>query len=634
MKLSINLLKQYLTLDISIEELAQKLTFSGFEVESIEPLVTATSLVVGYVKECDSHPNSDHLNLTLVDIGTETVQIVCGAPNVKQGQKVIVAKVGSNLPNVTIKATKIRGVESYGMICSLLELGIDEKNLKEEQIKGIEVLEDSAIVGSDPLAFLGLDDVILDVSVMPNRNDCNGFFSLAKEIAAILNTSIKLPVISDIEGTDTQLSINSTTCNCDLFYGRIIRDITIKESPLWLKNILNSYNIKTVNNVVDISNLIMLETGQPLHFYDLQAISSAELSCSDDYQGVYQTLDGNSYDLEKGDLVIKSNNKVVGIAGIMGGDDSKITNNTSDIIIESANFNLASIRKTSRRLNLITEAAVRFSKGITHYDTKIAIIRATNLLIELADAKIVEKIVKVGNEIARDNIIELSLQHCNKLLSSDFTVAEVSDVFKRLNFDFSVNNETFLVKEPNFRSDIKIPVDLIEEVVRILGFDRIKSKLPTISISEVKNSDEINKRTLIKNILRGYNISEIINYSLVSQELINRACLPIGEAIELANPISTERKFYRNSLLPSMYQTIAYNHARFQDQLSFFEIAKVYTKPSTSKEHLCIAISHRTLSRWANLKLAGDFYLFKGIIEGLFEEFGFDLQRIYFKDNI
>ncbi|MGB4985414.1 MAG: phenylalanine--tRNA ligase subunit beta, partial [Erysipelotrichaceae bacterium] len=349
----------------TVDEVADKLTNSGFEVEHVEKLCTATNLVVGEVLECIDHPNSDHLHITKVNVGKEILQIVCGAPNVKANIKVIVALEGAQLPQMTIKKGVVRDIESNGMICSLLELGISEKQLRQDQIEGIEILSDDAPIGMDALAYLGLDDAILDVSLTPNRADCLSMFNMAIETAACLNTTVKLPKINGIKGTTTQVKVGSTTDKCLMFVGQKINNIKLGESPKWIKDILIANDIKCINNVVDISNLVMLETGQPLHFYDADKLEKLELICSDNYNGTYKALDGIDYSLNEKDLVIMSNNKVVGIAGIMGGDDSKITQYTKNILVESANFALENIRLTSRRLNLMTDAASRFSKGIS-----------------------------------------------------------------------------------------------------------------------------------------------------------------------------------------------------------------------------------------------------------------------------
>ncbi len=634
MKLSINWLRDFIDLDLKVEDLADKLTNAGFEVESIDPMCEASNLVVGEVLSCENHPDSDHLHVCMVNVGTSNLQIVCGAPNVAKGQKVIVALVGAKLPGIDIKKSTIRGVESNGMICSLLELGLDKKQLKEEQINGIEVLSDLAIPGSDPLKLLGLDDTILDISITPNRADCNAVFDLVREIGAIIDKPVKLPEIKAIKGEKTLLNIDSTTKNCPLFFGRIVRGVKLKESPLWMKNILAAYGIKSINNVVDISNLVMLETGQPLHFYDLDKLPKAELVCSDDYSGEYTALDGNKYELIQGDLVIKSGGSVVGIAGIMGGEDSKISDETVNILVESANFALANIRLTSRRLNLMTEAATHFSKGISKHNTFLAIERASTLLEEYCDVSSIEEVVTYGDALEKEKIIELTLTKCNELLNSNLSLKEVSDIFRRLSFNYKVNGETFSVEVPSYRLDLELSEDLIEEVIRLAGYDKIIGKLPTMYTTIGSLAKHERSRYQVKEVLNGFGISEVITYSLIGKRLLDDSCWPIGEAIELSNPLSEERRYYRSSLLPSLLEVISYNQARFQDNYAFFEVGKVYGNNEQVQERLSIGLSKQiNLSKWKKLSIGVDFYLMKGRIETLLESFGFDARRIYYKEN-
>lgn len=623
-----------MNIEEDVQSLANKLTNAGFEVESIDPLCTAKGLVVGEILECHAHPDSDHLHVCLVNIGEQKLTIVCGAPNVAKDQKVIVAPIGTILPKLMIKKSIIRGVESVGMICSLLELGVDKRQLSNEQLIGIEVLENNAVVGDDPLISLGLDDVILDVSVTPNRADCNSMFNFVREIGAILNLKVILPTISDDLGEKTDLVINSTTTKCPLFLGKIIRGVSIADSPSWLKVILSAYGIKSINNIVDISNLVMLETGQPLHFYDLDKLPASELTCANDYEGEYLALDGIKYPLLKGDLVIKSGGQVVGIAGIMGGDNTKITETTKNILIESANFDLASIRLTSRRLNIQSEAASRFSKGISKYNTTIAITRAVNLLSDLANVRVCEKQVVFGDTRQSPNLVTLTVDKCNVILNSDFTKSEIASVFDRLGFRYTENHGDFEITIPLYRLDIELPEDLIEEIVRILGFQRVISKLPTMYTTIGSYAENQRNRKMIKVILNGLGLTEVINYSLVSQLLINDGCLPLGNPIELSNPLSEQRKYYRNSLLPSMLETISYNQAHFQNNYAFFEVGNVYGNLGEKQERLSLGISNQiNLSRWQKLAMAGDFYVMKGRIEAVLVEFGFDQKRINYQLN-
>lgn len=351
-------LSQYIDLDdITMEELAQKVTSAGLEVEGIERLAQGTNLVIGEVVTCHAHPESDHLQVCEVDIKDEVLQIVCGAPNCRAGLKVIVAKVGAKLPAIEIKKGMIRGIESNGMLCSLLELGVEAKQLSDEQKAGIEELASDAEVGNTKvLEYLGLDDEILDIGLTPNRNDCLSAFAMAKEVGAILDRKVTLPLYQDAAkvGSTSNLVVRRETSKCSLYSGKIIRSIQVKESPLWMKQLLQASGVKSINNVVDISNLVMLETGQPLHFFDVDKLTKEEIVVKDGMNLEYVALDGNTYHVKEDDIMITVDNKPVAIGGVMGGEDTKVDASTTAILIEVASFDHVAVRNTARRLNLNT----------------------------------------------------------------------------------------------------------------------------------------------------------------------------------------------------------------------------------------------------------------------------------------
>lgn len=462
--------------DLSIEEMAKRITDAGFEVEGIEHLSQGTNLVIGHVETCTEHPDSDHLHCTTVNVGNEVVNIVCGAPNVAAGQNVIVALPGAVLPGGEIKNGVIRGVESNGMICSLLELGVDPASLDDDQKSGIEVLPADAPVGNtDPLGYLGLDDEVLDIGLTPNRNDCLAAFNMAKEAGAILNREVKLPKYegaSDV-GTPSNLHVESTTSKCPLFYGKVINHLTIKESPKWMKELLAASGVKSINNIVDISNIVMLETGQPMHFYDAKSLPSQSIVVADGFDEEYTALDGVTYKLQPEDIVITNQGKPIGIAGVMGGDDSKILDTTDSIIIECAIFDHVAIRNTARRLNLSTEASVRYQKGIEPLASKKALDRAVQLLIEYADATGIEETVQYGQVPYEPKSISCTLEAINNRLGTDFNLDEVVDVFTRLDFEPEVTHDLITCHIPSSRTDMEGMADLSEEVIRMLGYDRL-----------------------------------------------------------------------------------------------------------------------------------------------------------------
>ncbi len=636
MRLSYKWMQEYVDLTgITPHQLADKLTAAGLEVEGIEPLAQGTNLVIGKVLSCENHPDSDHLHVCQVDIGTETTQIVCGAPNVAAGQTVIVAQVGAVLPQITIKAGVIRGVSSNGMICSLLELGVDEKQLSDAQKEGIEVLPDHAVAGdANPLAYLGLDDVILDIGLTPNRKDCLSMFALANEIGAILNRPSVLPKMKFAgDVLPSALKVGSETEQCKLFLGKVIGEVTVKPSPSWLKERLHAAGIKAINNVVDISNYVMLETGQPLHFYDAAKIHNQEITVKAGIETNYRALDGEEYAILPEDIMITTGGVCSGIAGIMGGDDSKIDESTTSIIIEAAHFHSVSVRNTARRLGINSEAATRFQKGIEPLAAYTAMERATILLEELADAKQLEETVVCNEMPYTPTVITVSLEFINRRLGTQFALEEVADVLKRLQCNPQVDGTSIQVTIPSYRTDLAIQDDISEEIIRILGYDRLQATLPETEMTLGSLNPKQQKRRLIEQILMDSGLQQVITYTLIGEQLKNHAVLPLGETIALASPMSEERKYIRSSLLPSMLDTVSYNIAHFQSDVAVFEISNVYAKGLVNERLGLVMTGKLQGLDWKKLHIGSDFYTIKGIIETLLERLGFDSSRIFVKEN-
>jgi len=637
MRLSYNWLKSYVDLSgITPKELATAITACGLEVEGIEVMASGTNLVIGYVESCIEHPDSDHLHLCQVNTGNDSRQIVCGAPNVASGQKVIVALPGCILPGGEIKEGVIRNQESKGMICSLAELGVDKRQLTEEQLAGIEVLPADAEVGNvNVLEYLSLDDSILEVSLTPNRNDCLAMWSMAKEVGAILNREVKLPDYQvEIDESSTALRIDTETEKCSVFIGKIINNVTIKESPKWIKDALQGAGVKSINNVVDISNLVMLETGQPLHYYDLAKIPAKQISAVQGCSEPYTALDGIEYKIIPDDIMISTNGHIIGIAGIMGGDDSKIDENTTGIIIEAAIFDAVSVRGTARRLNLPTEAATHFIKGVEPLAGVKAVQRSVQLLVEYANASGIEETIVAGKINDNEVKITVTLAKINRVLGTNFTLEEVVEPLVRLDLNPETTDGEITVTVPSYRPDLKIAEDIIEEIIRIRGFDNISSSLPVMETTVGSLPKNGRTRRSIKSALTGNGLSEIITYSLVSKKHIDESTLPINGVVEIANPISDERRYYRTSLIPSMLETASFNHARSQTSWGMFEIGSVYDGNRQGYEHLAIAISDNiNHSSWQKINTTGDFYLLKGLIIDLLAKLGFSESRITIKQN-
>lgn len=625
MLLSRKLLNKYVDVsDIDTDTLCKKLTEAGFEVEGVSNVVKGTNLVVGHVLTCEKHPDSDHLSVCTVDIGESIEQIVCGAPNVAQDQKVIVAKNGAELPGLTIKPTKIRGVESNGMICSLDELGVENDH------EGIYVLEQGN-PGDDAKVALGIDDEIIDIDLTPNRSDFLGMFAVAKEVGAIFERKVNLPKFDGAShvGSETSLKINSDTEKCSYFSGKVINEITIKESPDWIKNALNASGIRSINNVVDISNLVMLETGQPLHFYDIDFLNNQTLNVRDDLETTVKALDDKEYLIQKGDLVIMNEDTPVGIAGIMGLGNSMIHEKSRGLIIEVASFDMVSVRKTANRLGLNTESSQRFSKPMDPLAPTKAMDRAVQLLIEYADAKSLEKTVTYGGIEYTPKTVTVKFSKINNYLGTELSKDQVVDVFTRLDLNPKLDHDIITCHIPSYRNDLNYDVDLIEEVIRIIGYDILQETLPKMDMTagSLNNRQEIIQQ--IESILLGFGGYQTLTYTLVNQKM-TQGYEALSDPIRLMSPMSDNRAFLRTQLWPSLLETVSYNNARRQTSGLYFEISKLYTD-NINQERLAIA-GHGQYPKenWTKESITLDFYALKGMFLELMDHLGFTSKRISF----
>ena len=467
MILSRNFLKDYIDVDVDIKTLAEDMTRVGNEYEVAERLVPATHLIIGKVLECIEHPDSDHLHCCKVDVGNEVLNIVCGAPNVREGIKVIVAQNGAELPgDIKIKKGNIRGQESNGMICALYEIGIDKKFLSEEDKNGIHILPDDAPVGKDPIEYLKLDDEIIDFELTANRGDLLSMLGMAYEVGAIYDKKVKPVDLSHHEsGEDLNKSfkILVNTDNCKLFLARKALNVTIKESPDFIKNRLMACGIRPINNVVDISNYVMLELGQPLHFYDADRLEDViEVRMAKNGEKL-TTLDEVERDLEDTDIVISDGKRAIGLAGVMGGMDTEIEASTKNVLIEAAIFDSVKVRKTSKKI-VRSEASNRFEKGLDPNRTYMAMERAVKLLEEYADATIVTGTVVYDKADKEPKKINITIKDINERLGTSIKLEDAIDVFRRLNFEYKVNGDIITVTAPTRRMDLSIKEDLVEEV--------------------------------------------------------------------------------------------------------------------------------------------------------------------------
>ena len=638
-------LQEYVDLTgITAKELADRITKSGIEVESVEVLNKgAKGVVVGHVLEREQHPNADKLSKCLVDIGEgEPVQIICGAPNVAKGQKVAVAKVGAVLPgNLKIKRAKLRGEESNGMICSLQELGIESKLVPKEYADGIFVFPSDAPVGADALKLLNLDDEVLELGLTPNRADCLSMIGVAYEVAAILGRDVKLPTIELQENDENVHDYISVRVDAPednpLYAGRIVKNVKIGPSPLWMQTRLMAAGIRPHNNVVDITNYILLEYGQPLHAFDYDRLGSKEIVVRRAKAGeTIVTLDDTKRTLTEDHLVITNGTEPVALAGVMGGANSEVRNDTTTVFIESAYFTSPVIRKASKDHGLRSEASTRFEKGIDPARTKEALNRAAALMAEYAGGEVVGGIVEVNTLKEQEVTVTITLDRINRVLGTTITKDEVATILTNLQFAFMEDNGTFTITVPSRRRDISIEEDIIEEVARLYGYDRLPATLPVAEAKPGKLTAYQAKRRQVRRYLEDVGLFQAITYSLTSEEKATMFALETAEPIRLALPMSEERSVLRQSLLPHLLEVASYNRARQVENVAVYETGAVYlangdNELPSEKERLAGVVTgvwHAHL--WQGEKKAVDFYVTKGILDGLFELLGLT-NRIEYK---
>ncbi len=622
MKVSKNWLKDYLDLDnITDDELHQLISFHVCEIESYKELVTATNLTIGKVLDCVMHPDSDHLHVCQVEINeNEVSQIVCGAPNVCTGAKVIVALPGAVLPgDFKIKPSKIRGVESFGMLCSLQELGIEEKYIDERFKDGIYLFEDDAPVGENPLKYLGLDDIVIDLDVTSNRSDLLSIEGVAYDIAATLNQKI-YPIEPTITLSDKNNPINVKveTDKCYKYLTRYIGNVKIKSSPEWLKSRLIASGIRPINNVVDITNFVLIELGQPLHAFDADKLGNDIIvRCAKENEEIV-TLDNICRTLTTEDIVISNKDAALCVAGVMGGSSTEVTNTTTNIVLEAAYFEPLSIRKTSNRLGLKSESSTRFERKVDYNRVERALDYAAQLLEELCEAEVyngVNKEVKVEIET---KTVEVTTYKINSILGTNLTDDDIIDIFNRLAYNYERKDSSFVIYLPSRRMDLEPSIqDITEDVARIYGYENIPT---TLAKTESKGGlTYVQKRTrLMRQILANMGLNEVVSYSLISKKNLDLYTTTKLGPICVMMPMTEDRAVMRQSLLNGVIDAVSYNKARKQDNIAFFEIGKTY---SVDKEEtkLAIALSGLYSSHlWNGVKQEASFYLLKGILEDLF----------------
>ena len=621
MKLSRKFVSEYVDIPVDTKTLAEDMTGVGNEYDSCGKLLDCSTLVIGEVLECVDHPDSDHLHVCKVDVKDEVLDIVCGAPNVRKGLKVIVAKAGTELPGGTIKKGVIRGVESNGMLCSIAELGLDHKFLNEADIKGIHELPDDAPIGEDAIKYLGLDDEVIDFELTSNRGDLLSILGMAYEIGAIYDKKVKdidLSYKEEKEKIDFNLDIK--TPNCSLFLVKKVEEVTIKESPDFIKNRLIASGIRPINNVVDISNYVMLETGQPLHYYDSDRLGNKIVVRQAENNEKLTTLDNEERTLDSSDIVIATDKESVGLAGVMGGLTTEIENDTKNITIEAAIFDPTSIRKTSKKI-LRSEASNRFEKGLDPKRTYMAIERSCHLLEKYADAKILSGMVEYKNIEIKDKEIEITVEKINKVLGMEISKEEIINIFKKLAFDVKDKKDALVVTVPTRRLDISIEEDLIEEVGRIYGIDNIVGKKMMLPIKP----GYVNKNNrAIRNKLADLGLNETLSYALTRESNVGIFTNDTFDKVKVLDPMSEDRNTLRYSLIPSLIDVYNYNKARGNKDICIYEIGKGFGKVEGSyQEENKLAILMTGIYNLGLNDKKANFYTLKGIVEEVLEYLGY-----------
>ncbi|GEA92539.1 phenylalanine--tRNA ligase beta subunit [Pediococcus damnosus] len=647
MKVSYKWLKEYFDLDVEPKVLAEKIERTAVEVDQVTRAEDGLKkIIVGYTLDVRPHPNSDHLNICQVEVGEdEPIQIVCGAPNVAKGQYVIVALHGARIKdNVKIKRSKMRGEQSNGMICALQEIGFDEKVVPKVYVNGIYVFpEDSGVKPGEPVySYLGMDDDVIDTSVTPNRGDLFSMDGNAYEIGAIYDKKLtlnhrQLKTVDETDNIDDLLKVKIDAPDDVLAYQMgIVKNVTIAPSPFWLQVRLMTAGVRPINNVVDITNYIMLKYGQPLHAFDYDKLSAKEIHVgySPD-QTKFVTLDGEERSLKATDLMIKDGDKNIAMAGVMGGLDTEIDDHTHTVVIESAIFDPIKVRKTARYHVLHSEASMRFERGINPATVTEALHEALELAAQFGDGKAVKDQITAVKPNPQAVEVTLDLIRINHVLGTQLSVDEVTKILERLQFTVQVTDETFVVTVPARRWDIHIPADILEEIARIYGYDNLPSTLPTGSttIGRLTTSQQVIRG--VRSILQGSGLNQAMSYGLTTAQKAKLFMMQSSEETKLDFPMSLDHAVLRMNLISGLLDDVAYNVARKEANVALYEQGRVFyrtdgTDRPTEVEHLAGAITGSLETKnWYGKEAPVDFYQLKGIVDLLLHDLNFEESISY-----
>lgn len=630
-------------LDVTPQEYTDAMTLSGTKVEGYEELDRdLDKIVVGQIEKIEKHPDADKLVICQVNIGTETIQIVTGAPNVKEGQKVPVVLDGGRVAGghdgtkteggIKIKKGKLRGVESYGMMCSIEELGSTKEMYPDAPEYGIYIFGDDVEVGADAIEVLGLHDAVFEYEITSNRVDCYGVLGIARECAATFRKEFKPPVV-EIKGNDEKaedfISVDIQDKElCPRYCARIVKNVKIAPSPEWMQRRLAACGIRPINNLVDITNYVMEEYGQPMHAYDMSTIAGKKIVVKRASNGdTFQTLDGQERKLDENMLMIWDAEKPIGIAGIMGGENSKITDDVKDMVFEAACFDGTNIRLTAKRLGLRTDASGKFEKGLDPNNAKDAIDRACQLIEEMGAGEVVGGMIDVYDEVRQPKRVPFNPDKINKLLGTDIDKEDMLGYFKMLELEYDESTGELIV--PTFRQDLECDADIAEEVARFFGYDNIPVTLPSGEATTGKYSFKQKNEAILKNIAEFCGFSQSMNYSFESPKVFDKLLIPqdsdIRKAIVISNPLGEDFSIMRTTSLNGMLTSLSTNYNRRNKDVRLYEIANIYIPKELPLSELPDERTQFTLGMYGK----GDFFTMKGVVEECFEKLGMRKQPTY-----
>lgn len=628
MKVPYTWLKDYTDIDISPKELGDRLTLSGSKVEEV---ITSgeeiQNVVTGKILKIEPHPDAEKLVICQLDVGTgEDLQIVTGASNMKEGDIVPVALHGSTLPNgLKIKKGKLRGVVSNGMMCSEEELGI----VGEEQVHGLMILPKDTPIGKDIKEVLGLNKAVIDFEITSNRPDCLSILGIARETAATLGTSLRLPDTSfkpsSKENINDSLKVEvRDTKLCRRYMARGVKNIKIEPSPAWMQERLLDAGVRPINNIVDITNFVMIELGEPMHAFDRREIASNIIVVERAEEGEkFTTLDGVERTLNSEVLNIKDGNRTIGLAGIMGGLNSEVKEDTTEVIFECANFDGTNIRVSSKNLGLRTEASGKFEKDLDPNLAQIALDRACSLVEALGCGEVMEGTIDIYPEVNKEKVLEVSVSWVNKFLGTDIEASKMKEYLDRLELNTVVSGDSLIITVPTFRSDINIKEDVAEEIARIYGYNNIPTTvMKSISLQGGKSTKQKLVDKIVETLI-GCGLNEAISYSFVSPKVFDKILLPkdsnLRNAVTIKNPLGEDFSIMRTTSIPSMMEALARNYSRNNEEVKLFEIGKIYlpkedlNKLPDEKNIITVGMYGKT-----------DYLDLKGIVENVLDTLGIE----------